>query len=97
MEQKRWSGYSRYLVLSDKAGHKLRGNYYSYQDYQVVVSVLERLSRSDNNTYTYDDTIYNRKITSTEAMNIITNLEVGKWVKVNEKMLSVANQLGLRI
>jgi hypothetical protein len=97
MEQKRWSGYSRYLVLSDKAGHKLRGNYYSYQDYQVVVSVLERLSKSDNNTYTYDDTIYNRKITSTEAMNIITNLEVGKWVKVNEKMLSVANQLGLRI
>jgi hypothetical protein len=97
MEQKRWSGYSRYLVLSDKAGNKLRGNYYSYQDYQVVVSVLERLSRSDNNTYTYDDTIYNRKITSTEAMNIITNLEVGKWVKVNEKMLSVANQLGLRI
>jgi len=97
MEQKRWSGYSRYLVLSDKDGHKLRGNYYSYQDYQVVVSVLERLSKSDNNTYTYDDTIYNRKITSTEAMNIITNLEVGKWVKVNEKMLSVANQLGLRI
>ena len=97
MEQTRWSEYSRYLVLSDKAGHKLRGNYYSYQDYQVVVSVLERLSRSDNNTYTYDDTIYNRKITSTEAMNIITNLEVGKWVKVNEKMLSVANQLGLRI
>ena len=97
MEQTRWSEYSRYLVLSDKAGHKLRGNYYSYQDYQVVRSVIERLSITDNTTYTYDDTIYNRKITSTEAMNIITNLEVGKWVKVNEKMLSVANQLGLRI
>ena len=97
MEQKRWSGYSRYLVLSDKAGHKLRGNYYSYQDYQVVRSVIERLSITDNTTYTYDDIIYNRKITSTEAKSIINNLEIGKWTKINEKMLLVGNQLGLRV
>ena len=97
MELKRWSGYSRYLVLSDKAGHKLRGNYYSYQDYQVVRSVIERLSITDNTTYTYDDTIYNRKITSTEAKSIINNLEIGKWTKINEKMLLVGNQLGLRV
>ena len=97
MEQTRWSEYSRYLVLSDKAGHKLRGNYYSYQDYQVVRSVIERLSITDNTTYTYNDTIYNRKITASEATNIVTNLEVCKWAKVNEKMITVANQLGLRI
>tara|TARA_R110000851_G_scaffold298247_1_gene453731 strand:- start:624 stop:917 length:294 start_codon:yes stop_codon:yes gene_type:complete len=97
MEQTRWSEYSRYLVLSDKAGHKLRGNYYSYQDYQVVRSVIERLSITDNSTYTYDDTIYNRKITSTEAKSIINNLEIGKWTKINEKMLLVGNQLGLRV
>ena len=97
MEQTRWSEYSRYLVLSDKAGHKLRGNYYSYQYYQVVRSVIERLSITDNTTYTYDDTIYNRKITSTEAKSIINNLEIGKWTKINEKMLLVGNQLGLRV
>ena len=97
MEQTRWSEYSRYLVLSDKAGHKLRGNYYSYQDYQVVRSVIERLSITDNTTYTYDDTIYNRKITSTEAKSIINNLEIGKWTKINEKMLLIGNQLGLRV
>tara|TARA_B100000795_G_C22697098_1_gene398065 strand:- start:223 stop:516 length:294 start_codon:yes stop_codon:yes gene_type:complete len=97
MEQKRWSGYSNYLVLSDKAKSHLRGNFYNYQDYQVVVSVLERLSKTDNTTYTYNDTIYNRKVTASEAMSIVTNLEVGKWAKVNEKMCNVANQLGLRI
>jgi len=97
MEQKRWSGYSRYLVLCDKAGNKLSGNYYNYQDYQTVVSVIERLSKSDNTTYTYNDTIYNRKITASEATNIVTNLEVCKWAKVNEKIITVANQLGLRI
>ena len=97
MEQKRWSGYSNYLVLCDKAGNKLSGNYYNYQDYQTVVSVIERLSITDNTTYTYDDTIYNRKITSTEAKSIINNLEIGKWTKINEKMLLVGNQLGLRV
>ena len=97
MEQTRWSEYSRYLVLSDKAGHKLRGNYYSYQDFEIVRSIIERLSMSDNSTYTYNDTIYNRKITASEATNIVTNLEVCKWAKVNEKMITVANQLGLRI
>jgi hypothetical protein len=97
MERTRWSEYSRYLVLSDKAGHKLRGNYYSYQDFQEVRSVIERLSLTDNTTYTYNDTIYNRKITSSEAKSIITNLEIGKWTKINEKMLLIGNQLGLRV
>ena len=75
MEQTRWSKYSKYLVLSDKAGHKLRGNYYSYQDFEIVRSIIERLSMSDNTTYTYNDTIYKRKVTMTEAKNIITNIE----------------------
>ena len=97
MEQTRWSTYSKYLVLSDKAGHKLRGNYYSYQDFEIVRSIIERLSMSDNSTYTYNDTIYKRKVTMTEAKNIITNIEMCKWVKVNEKMLLVGSQLGLRV
>jgi|TARA_R110000744_G_scaffold184005_1_gene303403 hypothetical protein len=97
MELKRWSGYSRYLVLSDKARHMLRGTYYSYQDFQVVKSVLERLAVTDSPTYTYDDTIYIRKMTSTEAASILTNIENGKWGQVNNKMVNIGNQLGLRI
>ena len=52
---------------------------------------------SDNVTYTYLDNIYKRKITSTEAKNIVTNIEIGKWSTINDKILLVASQVGLRV
>ncbi len=97
MEMKYWSGYAKYLVLADKAGVKLRGDYLSYQDFKLVTSIIERLSKSDNNTYSYDNNIYKRKITSAEAKSILTNIEDCKWRLVNNKMLLVANQVGLTI
>ena len=57
----------------------------------------ERLANNDNSTYTYLDNIYNRKITSTEARNILTNIDMCKWATVNNKMFLVASQLCLRI
>jgi hypothetical protein len=97
MEMKYWSGYAKYLVLADKAGVKLRGDYLSYQDFNLVTSIIERLAKSDNNTYSYDNNIYKRKITSAEAKSILTNIEDCKWRLVNNKMLLVANQVGLTI
>tara|TARA_B100001996_G_C18181847_1_gene408593 strand:- start:82 stop:378 length:297 start_codon:yes stop_codon:yes gene_type:complete len=98
MEQSRWTNYAKYLVLTDKAGYnKLRGNYYNFQDFKIVLSVIERLANNDNSTYTYLDNIYNRKITSTEARNILTNIDMCKWATVNNKMFLVASQLCLRI
>ena len=94
---KYWSGYAKYLVLADKAGVKLRGDYLSYQDFNLVTSIIERLAKSDNNTYSYDNNIYKRKITSAEAKSILTNIEDCKWRLVNNKMLLVANQVGLTI
>ena len=97
MEQSKWTGYANYLVLTDKSKNKLRGNYYNFQDFKTIVSIIERLSNTDSTTFSYSDYIYNRKITSTEARNIITNINSCKWAPVNEKMLLVASQLSLRI
>tara|TARA_R100000742_G_C4230822_1_gene52428 strand:+ start:282 stop:575 length:294 start_codon:yes stop_codon:yes gene_type:complete len=97
MEQSKWTGYANYLVLTDKSKNKLRGNYYNFQDFKTVMSVIERLSNTDSTTYSYSDTIYNRKITSTEARNILTNIDMCKWTTINEKIILVANQLGLRV
>jgi hypothetical protein len=36
-------------------------------------------------------------MTSTEAASILTNIENGKWGQVNNKMVNIGNQLGLRI
>ena len=97
MEMKYWSGYAKYIVLADNAGLRLQGNYLSYQDFVIVTSIIERLSKSDNSTYLYDSTIYKRKVTSAEAKDILVNLEKCKWTAVNNKMLSVASQIGLEI
>ena len=94
---KYWSGYAKYIGLADNAGIRLQGNYLSYQDFVIVKSIIERLSKSDNSTYLYDSTIYKRKVTSAEAKDILVNLEKCKWTAVNNKMLSVASQIGLEI
>jgi len=48
-------------------------------------------------TYSYEGDIYNRKISSTEARNVINNLEGGVWNATTGLIKSVANQLKLRI
>ena len=97
MEMKYWSGYAKYIVLADRADVRLKGDYLSYQDFKIVAGIIERLSKSDNSSYSYDNNIYKRKLTSAEAKSILTNIEDCKWRLVNNKMLLVANQVGLTI
>ena len=97
MEMRYWSGYAKYIVLADKAGIRLQGNYLSYQDFLIVKSILERLAKSDNSNYLYDSILYNRKVTSAEAKGILANLEECKWTVINNKMLLIASQVGLKI
>ena len=97
MEMKYWSGYAKYIVLADRAGVRLQGNYLSYQDFTIVESIIERLSKSDNSTYLYDNISHQRKITAAEAQVILGNIEECKWTSINNKMLLVASQAGLRL
>ena len=102
MEMKRWTNYGKYLVLVDKAMDKfnnvrLTGDYYSYLDFEELKGILEKLANSDSTTYTYNNTIYRRKITSTEAKTILNNIDICKWNEKTSKMILVANQLKLRM
>ena len=97
MEMKYWSGYAKYIVLADKAGVRLHGNYLSYQDFKIVKSIIERLGKSDTSTYLYDHISHPRKVTVTEAKVILGNIEECKWPSVNNKMLLVASQASLRL
>ena len=97
MKKKYWSGYAKYLVLADKTNARLHSTYLSYQDFVIVKNILEKLAKSDSSTYLYDGISHQRKVTVAEANVILGNIEECKWTSVNNKMLLVASQTGLRV
>ena len=97
MNKSRWSGYANYLVLSDKSNYKLRANFTSYLNFKKVKEVINNIAFTDKTTYSCDGNIYNRKITSQEAKNILANIGDCKWNDNTSKLLLVSNQLKLRM
>jgi hypothetical protein len=97
MEKTSYSDYAGYLVLSDNSGTALKGTYIHYQSFKLVKGIINNIAYSDKNSYLYDGDIYTRKITTTEAKNILTNISICKWNDTTKKMLLIASQVGLRI
>jgi|TARA_B100000287_G_scaffold217226_1_gene204933 hypothetical protein len=97
MEMNEFSDYGKYLVLADNSRTELRGDYVYYQNFKVIKEIINNIAHSDKNTYSYDGNIYTRKITSTDAKNILTNISLCKWNSTTRKMFLVASQVALRI
>ena len=97
MKKSRWSEYAKFLVLSDNSNYKLNSSFTSYLNFKKVKEVVNNIAFTDKTTYSCDGNIYNRKITSQEAKNILDNIDECKWTDTTSKMLLVANQLKLRI
>ena len=97
MNAKSWSNHSRYVVLTDHSSGQLVGNYSTFVNFLKVKEVINNIAFTDKTTYSCDGNIYNRKITSQEAKNILANIDDCKSTDTTSKMLLVANQLKLRI
>ena len=97
MEMKYWSDYAKYLVLSDRSNNKLKSTFLHYQDFIIVKNVINSIAFTDKSTYSYEGNIYRRKITSTEAKNILDNINKCKWTDVTSRLFLVASQLKLNI
>ena len=97
MKKTRWSEYAKFLVLSDNSNYKLNSSFTSYLNFKKVKEVVNNIAFTDKTTYSCDGNIYNRKITTQEAKNILANIDECKWTDTTSKMLLVANQLKLRI
>ena len=70
MKEKNYSEYGKYLVLADNSRGRLLGTYMNYMNFKAVKEVLSRISYTDKSTYSYENDIYKRKITTTEGKNI---------------------------
>ena len=99
MEMGKWSDYDKYLILADNSygKHKIKDTYESFLNYKIVMDVINRIAFTDKSTYSYNNNIYNKKITSDDAKNIISNVSNSKWTRNTAKLKIVASQLLLKI
>ena len=96
MLQKNWSDYDKFIVLSDRSRGRLGTEYGHFIKFKTVVEALKKMRSTQGNMVVVDgEVIDKKKITSTEATNILSNIYECKWNNVTEKMLLVASQLGV--
>ena len=76
----------------------MRGYYEKYIKFKLVVEALKRMRNTDGNYVVIDgEVITNKKLTTSEATNILSNIYECKWTPVTEKLLLVASQLGISL
>ena len=99
MEMKNWSDYDKYLILADHSHgkHKIKDTYESFLNYKIVIDVINRIAFTDKSTYSYNNNIYNKKITSEDAKKILGNVLNCKWTNTTAKLKIIGHQLGLII
>ena len=100
MKKSRWTDYDRYIVLSDNSYGRLRGTYLNFQDFKKVVEALNTMAKSQKTNILHEGelvSLQGRKVSPNDANTILTNIYECKWTPVTEKMLLVANAMGLKI
>ena len=100
MKKSRWTDYDRYIVLSDNSYGRLRGTYMNFQDFKKVVEAINTMAKSQKTNILVEGelvSLQGRKISPNDANTILTNIYECKWTPVTEKMLLVANAMGLKI
>ncbi len=93
MKVSQFSDYEKYILLADKC--KLPLGYESFLRYKEVISFVKDMVGKQNDTFMHNGTIYNKKISTSDANSLVDSLEKRR---VNVFYLKlVANQLKIRI
>ena len=93
MKVSQFSDYEKYILLADKC--KLPIGYESFLRYKEVISFVKDMVGKQNDTFMHNGTIYNKKISTSDANSLVDSLEKRR---VNVFYLKlVANQIGIRI
>ena len=92
MKMKYWSEYEKYIVMIDGNTGSIRGARLGYQAFLAFKRVKEALiaiSKGEG-SYSYNDNIYKRPITSSRALQILGKIEECKW---DDDIRTVAKQI----
>ena len=95
MKMEHWSGYEKYIVMVDggknhKSAQGVNMGYGAYLAFKKVKEALVVISRGGG-SYSYEDNIYKRPITSSRAQQILMKIEECRW---DDDIRKVANQIG---
>ena len=92
MKIEHWSEYEKYIVMLTGFNASIRGvrlGYQAFLDFKKVKEALVVISKSGD-SYSYDDTIYKRSITSSRATQILMKIEECRW---DDDIRTVAKQI----
>ena len=97
MKKSKLTDYARYIILADNSRAELRGDYQSFLNFKRVMEVIYNIANTDKSSYLYEDNIYSRKISSTDARKIIDNINQYRWTESTKKIFTIASQLSVII
>ena len=93
MRMRNWSGFEKYIVMTDRSG-KLRPDFTGYNEFKKVREALMKIANCYTNTYQFENNAYNKKVTSTQAKIALENIENCIY---SSAIRQVATQIGARI
>jgi len=94
MEKNKLSDFDNYILLCDNSvGFKFGYEY--FLKFKEVKKFINQISNKAGDTFTYENNIYTKRITSAQAQNMLTSIFNNRCNYKTFKL--VANQLGVRV
>ena len=93
MKPEQLSDFDKYTLLADKC--KLPFGYEAYLKYKEVISFVKDMIGKQNDSFVHNGTIYNKKISTSDANSLVDSLVKRRVNVFNLKL--VANQLKIKI
>jgi hypothetical protein len=94
MEKSKLSDFDNYTLLCDNSvGFKFGYEY--FLKFKEVKKFINQISNKAGDTFTYENNIYTKRITSAQAQNMLTSIFNNRCNYKTFKL--VANQLGVRV
>ena len=90
---RKWSGFEKYIVLASRS-NTLKQDYLAFNEFKRVKEALIKIANCYTNTYQFENSIYDKKVTSTQAKIALENIEKCIY---STTIKQVAVQIGARI
>ena len=91
---RKWSGFEKYIVMSDRSSGKLKCDFSGFGEFKRVKEALMKISNCYTNTYEFENNVYDKKVTSTQAKMALEGIEKCIY---SPTIKQVAVQIGARI